>query len=447
MDGIMSNRNYKTIKFHFKADESQKRLISFLCHIAKNLYNYALYILYDDYKENDGRISLTKYDLNKICSGNDNYHIINTSTSCMIVFRAYENLKSFLSRIRKNKGKHDIINRPRFLPKNGETTITTQSFNKIVIDERTFIKMPVSNDMRTGRIFGRCYADPLIDDYIRRLRKEDTRKFYLPVPKEIRDYDIKTVSIRKRNNQYWVSYVYEIPRKEESIVEPDLLHAMGIDVGVNNLMACAMYDNSSFVIDGKTLKSKLLWHGRKMAYLASRRSNRKYTRRMQRQLIHINCMIDDYINRAVDTMFTEARRHGVSTILIGKNDGMKQGGVHNDDLTRESRRRINEFFVRIPLMRMIAKILQKAQEYRIHAVTINEPYTSMASFYDGDVPARGTEFSGIRFRRSLYRTRDGRIVNADINAALNILNKCSPEAGSLLRCMGITVPKRLQVYS
>jgi hypothetical protein len=37
-------------------------------------------------------------------------------------------------------------------------------------------------------------------------------------------------------------------------------------------------------------------------------------------------------------MFTEARRHGVSTILIGKNDGMKQGGIDNDDLTRESRR-------------------------------------------------------------------------------------------------------------
>ena len=126
---------------------------------------------------------------------------------------------------------------------------------------------------------------------------------------------------------------------------------------------------------------------------------------------------------------------------------MKHGGINNDNLTRKSRRKINEFFTRIPLMRMISKILQKAPEYRIHAVTVNESYTSRASFYDGDVPARETEFSGIRFRRSLYRTRDGRIVNADINAALNILNKCSPEAGNLLRCMGITVPKRLQVYS
>ena len=446
MDGIMS-KNYKAIKFHFKADESQTRLISFLCHIAKNLYNYALYILYDDYKKNDGRISLTKYDLIRICSANDNYHIINTSTSCMIVFRAYENFKSFLSRIKKNRGKHDIINKPGFLPKNGETTITTHSFNKIVIDGKTFIKMPISNDLRTRRIFKRCYADPLIDDYIRKLSIEDTRKFYLPVPKKIRNYDIKTVSIRKKNNQYWVSYVYEIPQEEEIIVEPDFKHAMGIDVGVDNLLACAVYDNSSFVIDGKTLKSKLLWHDKKMNYLSSKRNNRKYTRRMQRQLSHINCMIDDYINRAVDTMFSEAKRHSVSTIMIGKNDGMKHGGINNDDLTRKSRRKINEFFTRIPLMRMISKILQKAPEYRIHAVTVNESYTSRASFYDGDVPARETEFSGIRFRRSLYRTRDGRIVNADINAALNILNKCSPDAGNLLRCMGITVPKRLQVYS
>ena len=111
-DGIMS-KNYKTIKFHFKADESQTRLISFLCHIAKNLYNYALYILYDDYKKNDCKISLNKYDLQKICSGNDNYHIINTSTSCMIVFRAYENFKSFLSRISINP---DFFQRMARLP-------------------------------------------------------------------------------------------------------------------------------------------------------------------------------------------------------------------------------------------------------------------------------------------------------------------------------------------
>lgn len=187
---------YRAMKYHFKADESQRRLLSFLCHISKNIYNYALHLLYEDYDKNN-RQTLTKYDLRKICNSNDNFHIINTSTAMMSVFRAYENFSSFLALIRKNKGGHDVINRPRYLPKNGETTITTQSFNKISIDDKTYIKMPVSNDMRTGRIFHRCYADSLIDDWIRRISPEDTRKFYLPVPKEISGYDIKTVTIKR----------------------------------------------------------------------------------------------------------------------------------------------------------------------------------------------------------------------------------------------------------
>ena len=142
---------YRAMKYHFKADESQRRLLSFLCHISKNIYNYALPLLYEDYDKNN-RLTLTKYDLRKIYNSNDNFHIINTSTAMMSVFRAYENFSSFLALIRKNKGGHDVINRPRYLPKNGETTITTQSFNKISIDDKTYIKMPVSNDMRTGRI-------------------------------------------------------------------------------------------------------------------------------------------------------------------------------------------------------------------------------------------------------------------------------------------------------
>lgn len=219
---------------------------------------------------------------------------------------------------------------------------------------------------------------------------------------------------------------------------------MGIDVGVDNLMACALYDEGSFVIDGKRLKSDLLWLGKKMDYLSSRRQDRRYTKRMQRLSGHITCMTDDYIYKAVARMLDEAKRHGVTTIVIGKNDGLKMGGIKNDNLKKKDRRKVNRTFVRIPMMSMIARIIYKAREYGIRALTVNESYTSLASFYDGDVPEKGTEFSGIRFMRSLYRTREGRIVNADINAALNILCKCSPDA-TWLRSMGITVPKRIQV--
>ncbi|MBQ8142235.1 MAG: transposase [Bacilli bacterium] len=65
-------------------------------------------------------------------------------------------------------------------------------------------------------------------------------------------------------------------------------------------------------------------------------------------------------------------------------------------------------------------IKSSARKKRIAVVVTEESYTSLACFYDGDMPEKGVEFSGIRLTRSLYRTREGRMVNADINAALNI---------------------------
>ena len=61
-----------------------------------------------------------------------------------------------------------------------------------------------------------------------------------------------------------------------------------------------------------------------------------------------------------------------------------------------------------------------------------ESYTSKASFLDLDeLPVFNTdnpkkyEFSGKRITRGLYQSADGRIVNADLNGAANILRKSS----------------------
>ena len=56
--------------------------------------------------------------------------------------------------------------------------------------------------------------------------------------------------------------------------------------------------------------------------------------------------------------------------------------------------------------------------------------------------------SGKRIKRGLYITKDKKQVNADINAASNILRKSKPndnEEIHNLRDRGLTIPKRLQV--
>ena len=57
----------------------------------------------------------------------------------------------------------------------------------------------------------------------------------------------------------------------------------------------------------------------------------------------------------------------------------------------------------------------------------------MASFMDHDeIPAygegKGYSFSGKRITRGLYRSKDGTVISADINAASNILRKAIPDA-------------------
>ena len=58
------------------------------------------------------------------------------------------------------------------------------------------------------------------------------------------------------------------------------------------------------------------------------------------------------------------------------------------------------------------------------------------------------DYSGKRIKRGLYLTKKNIEVNADVNAALNILRKSKPnddESIHYLRDRGLTIPKRLQV--
>ncbi len=46
---------------------------------------------------------------------------------------------------------------------------------------------------------------------------------------------------------------------------------------------------------------------------------------------------------------------------------------------------------------------------------INESYTSIASFYDGDALKKEERYSGKRIKRGLYMTKDKKKVNVDVN--------------------------------
>jgi putative transposase len=91
-------------------------------------------------------------------------------------------------------------------------------------------------------------------------------------------------------------------------------------------------------------------------------------------------------------------------------------------------KKTNQNFQYIPFWRLLEKVKYKAALAGLEVVFTEEAYTSQASFLDRDpLPKyeRGVshEFSGRRVKRGLYRSADGRVVNADVNGSCNIGRK------------------------
>ena len=117
--------------------------------------------------------------------------------------------------------------------------------------------------------------------------------------------------------------------------------------------------------------------------------------------------------------------NNINTLVIGSNKEWKQ----DTNMGKQN----NQNFVSIPFNKIINMITYKAESFSINVNIIEESYTSKSSFLDlDDIPTfkegEKYKFSGKRISRGLYKTKEGIIINADINGASNIIRKEFPNA-------------------
>lgn len=132
--------------------------------------------------------------------------------------------------------------------------------------------------------------------------------------------------------------------------------------------------------------------------------------------------IDGYISQAVGLPFKKVNEFGIDTIIVGYNAGWKQ----ESDMGKKN----NQKFVQIPFQRLISAIENKCLKVGILFMKQEESYTSKTSFLDNDpIPVWSENdksnyiFNGKRITRGLYRSKAGKCIHADINGALNTLQK------------------------
>lgn len=73
-------------------------------------------------------------------------------------------------------------------------------------------------------------------------------------------------------------------------------------------------------------------------------------------------------------------------------------------------------------------VTYKCSNRGIEILTTEESYTSKCSLLDFEAVQKHEEYLGRRVKRGLFRSSDGRFLNADVNGAGNILRKAVTNA-------------------
>ena len=127
--------------------------------------------------------------------------------------------------------------------------------------------------------------------------------------------------------------------------------------------------------------------------------------------------IRDYMHKASKILIDYAIEHNVSTIIIGRNKNWKQ------DLKGKMYHTTIQNFTKIPHYKLIRMIEYKAMLAGIKVVKVNESYTSGTSFLDNERPIKSKYDKSRRKHRGLFVSNEGIKINADVNAAMQIIRK------------------------
>lgn len=231
-----------------------------------------------------------------------------------------------------------------------------------------------------------------------------------------RHSQIRQIRIRTERACIRILLVYE--KKEVYPTGPAAnTKVMGVDLGVNNLITAVWTsDESPVIISGKPLKSINQFYNRKKAALqaAARKGNGgRTTRRIDRLTRKRNRKEKDMLHKASRKIVDLAEETGAGVIIIGNNKGWKQ----NVNLGN----RTNQNFVAIPHLTLIEMIRYKAALLGIEVRIVEEAYTSGTSYLDGEMPTASFYNRARRIHRGLFRSNAGICINADVNAAYQIL--------------------------
>lgn len=389
--------------------------ISHLCHIAKNLYNQALYDVREVYFWNQNhqlpheKKSVPTYSkLAKKFKTDENFKQLYSSTAQWTIKKVIDDWSSYWEGIKSYKANPiQFTGRPRipgYKKKDGEFILVfTNQACKIGKDKEGHFWLLFPDKSRIDKIQTRL-------DWNTNLR------------------EVRIIPQGGNKQGYKVEIVYD--KEVEQIITLDKSRICAIDYGLSNIVAMANnIGETPIVVKGSVVKSINQWYNKRRAELymvydrqpiACRLKDRRPifnrdTEKLQNLTTHRNRVMKDIMHKISRYIINWCVNHNIGTLIIGHNDFWKQ----RINLGAKT----NQAFVTIPYYILTKDIQYKAEEKGIDVKLVDESHTSKCSFLDNEPICHHEKYVGKRIKRGLFRSAKGIVVNADVHAGMNIIRK------------------------
>lgn len=214
---------------------------------------------------------------------------------------------------------------------------------------------------------------------------------------------------------YVMEIVYQIEVPE---TKKERQRICSIDLGTENIVT--MVNNigeKPIVIKGGAVKSINQFYNKKKAELQSqlkKETGKDWSTKLQRLTDKRYEKIKYLMHCASRKVVDYCVEHQIDTLIMGLNKTWKQGNQNKQNFTY------------IPFDMLIKQIQSKCEECGIEVLTTEESYTSGTSFLDNEQPVKENYNKERRVYRGLFRSDCGKSVNADVNAAYQIMKKVIP---------------------
>lgn len=456
--GVLDKKIYNLYKYHITYSNPLYSTLDAWSHLANNLYNESLFVMRQLFtglnKEPDKRHELEATTIEEVLKiaklykkeiilneekrlvdspflefyfrhkNNENYYSsLPRQTAQVVIKEANDKFSEWLKALKdykKNPSKY--TGRPRMpkYKKSGGSSTFSLTNQGVIFKEQKY-------------------------NYLIQFPKT---KNTLTFNKKLKDERLKSVNVKKEYGIFKITFLFEDLSSKANIINSNI--SCGIDLGVNNLAAIVTSNGDSLLVKGEFIKSKNQWFNKQIAKnlrgqtigtdkkaISSKALNNLYKRR--------HFFMEDTMHKVAKKIVLWCADKNVSKIIIGKNKGWKQ----NINIGKTN----NQNFVQIPHALLITYIKTIAEKIGMQVVEQEESYTSKASFLDMDkMPVYKKDdnitylFSGTRTMRGLYKDSLGRVINADLNGAGNIMRKVIPDKDIKLNINNLISPNKLQAF-